>query len=399
MPETLHLPPGINYECTGCGTCCSGWAVHMTQEDHTRIASVDWGALHAPFKGKVLFKELQKYEKMISPYTHKIRSDDGTCPFLVNKLCFMHSTNGAEFKPSICQLFPYCFTDTPTGTYATVSFVSVGAVYNSGKALADQREYLEKKLADFRAVFPGYKPDWSKIQLTAGHPLTWDEYLKHEEVLLNFLSSPDGNVLDKLRKCSDYLVERVNQLTAPANKSASEDGAMGLNKLDRHILANFHRMYFPAKGRKINEKGLNTFKFWLGVIFNTGTVFELPHQFYAIDQLREFPFPEDKEVDEIFTRYAYSHVFGKKYFGPGFGGLTVISGFHHLVTVIMLARLHARAVAKARNAPIVSLLDVLATIRMLETQLGETMFSQGSTNTVELLLQSGKRAKRLLSIG
>lgn len=370
----------------------------MTGEDHTRIASVDWGSLHAPFKNKTLFKELQKYEKMISPYTHKIKSDDGTCPFLVNKLCFMHSTNGAEFKPSICQLFPYCFTDTPSGTYATVSFVSVGAVYNSGAALSDQREYLEKKLSDFRAVFPQYKPDWSKIQLTAGHPLTWEQYLKHENVLLDLIRSEEGTILDRLRKCSDYLVDEVNKVVPASNKGAA-DGAMGLNKLDRHILANFHRMYFPAKGRKLNDKGLNTFKFWLGVIFNTGTVFELPGGFFAIDQLREFPFPDDKEIDDIFTRYAYSHVFGKKYFGAGFGGLTLISGFHHLVMVIMLARLHARAVAKVRNAPIVSLLDVLATVRMMETQLGETMFSQASTNTVELLLQSGKRAKRFLSIG
>ncbi len=401
MPETLHIPEGINYECTGCGTCCSGWAVAMTEEDHKRIASVDWGGLHSKFKGKVLFKELQKYEKVISPYSYKIKSDDGTCPFLVDKLCFMHSTNGAEFKPAICQLFPYCFTDTPSGVYATVSFVSVGAVYNSGKALGEQRDYLEQKLADFRKVFPGYKPDWSKIQLAAAQPLTWEEYLMHEDVLLKTIRTGQGSIVDRLRACSDYLVDEVNKRLPPSSPAKPEpelSETMGLNKLDRHILSSFHRMYFPAKGRKRNEKGLNTFRFWAGVFLNSSTVFELPREFFAIDQLREFPFPEDDEIDGILTRYAYTHVFGKKFFGPGLGGFTLITGFHHLIMVIALARLHARAVAKQRNAPIVSLIDVLATVRMLETQLGETMFATASTNNIELLLQGGKRARRFLSI-
>lgn len=372
----------------------------MTEDDYSRIANVDWGELSPRFKGKVLFKELQKFEKVITPYSYKIKSDDGTCPFLVEKLCFMHSEKGAEFKPAICQLFPYCFTDTPSGVYATVSFVSVGAVYNSGKALQEQREFLEKKLQDFRRVFPGYKPDWSKIQLTAGHSMTWDEYLMHEDVLLKSLLSENGNIIDRLRACSDYLVGEVNKrLPAKAGSSTEEPAAMGLNKLDRHILSGFHRMYFPAKGRKKNEAGLNTFKFWLRFYLNASTVFEVGKEFYAIDQLKEFPFPsDDKEIDGILTRYAYSHVFGKKYFGAGLGGFTLITGFHHLVMVVALARLQARAIAKQRNAPIVSLLDVLAAIRMLETQLGETMFTTASTNNVELLLQGGKRARRFLSV-
>lgn len=399
--ETLFIPEGLNYECTNCGSCCSGWAVAMTVEDHARIAGVNWGEMHPRYKNKVLFKELQKYEKVISPYSFKIKSDDGSCPFLIDKLCFIHTTKGADFKPAICQLFPYSFTVTPSGVYATVSYVSVGAVYNSGKALTDQRELLEQKLDLFRKVYPHYKPDWSKIQLAAGQPLTWDEYLMHEDVLLRTLRNQEGSIVDRLRTCSDYLVEEVTKRlpSSATQKPEPPVDSMGLNKLDRHILSRFHAMYFPAKGRTKNTAGLNTFKFWLGVFLNSSTVFQLPREVYAIDQLKEFPFPkEDKELDDILTRYAITHVFGKKFFGPGLGGFTVVTGFHHLIMVITLIRLQARAIAKHRNAPIVSLLDVLTAVRTAETQLGETLFATASTNNVELLLQGGKRARRFLSV-
>ena len=141
---TLHIPDGINYECTGCGTCCGGWSVPMTEEDYFRISDIDWAARKDKFVGKSLFRELKDYESKDTPYTHAIKEgEDGHCPFLVDKLCFIHSQFESSTKPSICQLFPYCFNETPSGIYATVSFVSVGAVNNSGKALSEQREYLE----------------------------------------------------------------------------------------------------------------------------------------------------------------------------------------------------------------------------------------------------------------
>ena len=72
-----------------------------------------------------LFGPLKEHEKKDTPYSYRILSEEGTCPFLVNNLCHIHAERGSEFKPSICQLFPYCFNETPTGIYATVSFVSI----------------------------------------------------------------------------------------------------------------------------------------------------------------------------------------------------------------------------------------------------------------------------------
>ena len=408
--EQLHIPIGINYDCQGCGICCNGWSVNMTKEDYERISAVDWGALKPEYKRK-MFRELKPTERAGTNYTHRIVSLDDTCPFLENKLCFIHGQKGGPFKPTICQQFPYNFTPTPSGIYATVSFVSMAVLYNQGTPLVDQRENLEKKLADFRMLHPQYKPDWSKIQLSVEQPISWDQYLVHEAALMERLGDKSIPMTERMRNCCDYLQEQVAKTPrgaaaagaatkAPGSDSAAQtaqNSAMSnLNKLDKHLLSTFHKMYFPKRAHRIP---FNNIKFWLGVMFNSSTVFEFTSDFYAIDQLKEFPFPEnDPEIEDMLFRYVYSMIFGKKYFGAGLGHLSLVTGFHHLVLAYTLARLHARGLAKQRNAPIVSLIDVVATLKRLETQMGELMIGPYAASTLELLLQSSARSKRLLSI-
>ncbi len=295
----LRLPTGINYECTACGKCCGGWAVPMTETDYDRISDVDWGRLDDRFAGAGLFRQLRRYEKANTPYTHKIVSDTGVCPFLVDNLCFIHSKNGSEFKPSICQLFPYCFSVTPSGVYATVSYVSQGAVYNSGLPLSQQQDLLERKYAEFRSLYPEHSPDWSAIQLTVQQPMTWDDYLRHEEVVLAILSSPDGSLKDKLVGASDYLHSQV----AKAGQAAdTTDGAkplsgaeavqfysrrrlspdhIPLKDLDLHLLAAFHKMYFPTRPLKQGEGDFNALRF-IGQKVLGSTRLQFPAQEYSI---------------------------------------------------------------------------------------------------------------------
>jgi Fe-S-cluster containining protein len=139
----LNIPDGINYECTGCGKCCSGWSVPLTQDDYDRISAYNWAEIDADFEGKNLFRKLRANEKLNTPYSHAINANsNGHCPFLKNNLCFIHSKFGAAIKPAICKLFPYSFNETPSGVFATVSFISRGAILNAGRPLLEQMEYL-----------------------------------------------------------------------------------------------------------------------------------------------------------------------------------------------------------------------------------------------------------------
>lgn len=414
ITEKIHIPEGINYDCQGCGICCSGWSVNMSEEDYKRVSSVDWGELSEEYKGKKLFRELKKHERAGTAYTHRIVSKDDTCPFLVDKLCFIHMKKGGAFKGTICQQFPYAFTETPSGVYATVSFVSMAVLHNQGTPLVDQRETIEQKYIDFKKLYPDYKPDWSKIQLSVEQPISWEQYLKHEERLLTVFADKTRSLKDRLSDCCDYLAEEMSRTprgasTAAAGKSpppapggqaagGAPAGAasVSLNKLDRHLLSAFHKLYFP---RRAYRPMFNVPRFWIGVWLNAGTVFEFPSEFYALDQLKEFPFPdEDAAINDMLHRYLYSLLFGKKFFGAGFGHLSLVTGFHHMIMAYALARLHARGLAKMRNATTVSLTDMAATLKQLETQMGEIMIGPFAASTLELLLQYPSRARRFLAL-
>ncbi len=397
--ETLHIPQGINYECTGCGKCCSGWAVPMTEADHERISAVEWTGINPALRQKPLYRELTKNESKGTPYSHKIVSDTGTCPFLVDKLCNIHAERGIEFKPSICQLFPYCFSETPTGVYATVSFVSVGAVYNAGAPLLDQREYLERKWLEFRRMYPDYKPDWSHTRLSVGMPITWEQYLQIEKRLLEILKEDEKPLAVRLLECSSFLRTQLPAaagVPTPVAAPTTLTDVPPLNSLDKALLSVFHKMYFPAKALKQGDGDFSAMRLAAENFLGSKRL-QLPGTSFSVEELNALPFCDDKEVDNLLYRYVFSHVFGKKYFGAGFGQVSIIPGFHHIILMLSLLKLHSKALAKMRQAPAVTMLDVAAAIRQLERQVGETQLGGYSAAAWEMMLGPSTRARRLLA--
>ncbi|MBI4532747.1 MAG: YkgJ family cysteine cluster protein [Candidatus Melainabacteria bacterium] len=390
----LHIPDGINYECSGCGKCCSGWAVPMTKEDYERISVKDWGAVNEKYKDKKLFRKLKDSQRAGGLYTHTIvRGDDGGCPFLENNLCFIHKSFGGKFKPTICQLFPYCFNETPSGIYTTVSFYSMSVIYNSGRALTAQKEVLEQKWQEFQTINPDHHPNWSLLQLTVGEPITWDEYLKHDEKLLELLQTHKLSIYERLLAGSEYLVSL--RKVPPQPIALSNQAA--LNHLDKHLLVALHKIYFPVKPLGLADPDFSIGRFLYQLAFQ-GTSLAFPGCSYSIEELNKMPWPSnDLEIQDLLYRYFYSRIFAKLYFGAGFGQLSLITGFHHLCLIAALIKLQSKAWALARQAPTVSLMDVATTVRQLEKGLGETRLGGYSAAVWELLMSSPQRVKRVLA--
>ncbi len=412
----LHIPEGINYECTGCGKCCGGWAVPMTDPDYDRISDVDWAARLPKFAGKNLFRPLKQHEKKGSPYTHAIKEgDDGRCPFLVDNLCFIHSQFESETKPSICQLFPYCFNETPSGVYATVSFVSMGAVYNSGKALAEQRDYLEKKFRDFQTLFPDHHPNWSKLELTGGKPITWDEYLRIEQGIVDCLQRHELPMESRFLAASRYLLDRLKEsggasataaaaassAPAPAPTTSSSSSGSQLKPMDNHLLMTLHSMYFPTRILAPGEGNFNVMRFIKNIIFKgmgARLRIALPGQAYTLNELTKIEWcGQETDVENLLYRYFFSRIFAKLYFGAGFGQLSLITGFHHLALLYALVKLQSKALALSRGVEKVSYIDVVAAVRQLEKRLGETSVDGYAAAAFELLMFSPSRVQRVLS--
>lgn len=392
----LHLPDEINYECTGCGKCCGGWSVPMTQDDYERITAVDWSQFDSRYQMQDLFREMKPYESAGTPYLYAIKEGgDGHCPFLKDNLCFIHSQRGSTFKPSICQLFPYCFNETPSGFYATVSFVSMGVVNNSGKPLNEQRDYLEGKLKEFKTLFPDHHPNWSNLKLAVDKPLSWDEYLEIEKEMLHIWAERDKPLDLRFLAISDMLLEKFKGVPVAPPASVGS-----MKNLDKQLLVALYKIYFPHKKLGRGEGDFNAGRFTYQMLFEgvfPGLRLRSPTKSYSFEELAKIDFPEDKDVEDLIYRYFHSRIFGKLYFGAGFGQLSLITGFHHLLLTYVLLKQNSKIVALSRGAGTPSYLDVVVAVRTLEKRLGETSVGGYAAAILELLLFSPGRMRRILS--
>lgn len=375
----------------------------MTDADYERISEVDWGKLNPLYAGRTLFRQLTDNESANTPYSHKIVADGPTCPFLVDNLCYIHNQRGGEFKPAICQLFPYCFSETPSGVYATVSFVSVGALYNSGKPLVQQQEWVEKKWSEFKHLYPDYKPDWSKIKLTVDQPINWDDYIKLEEQLLAYLGDTSRSLEERMLRGSVLVGQNVRKPGSDSTQGLrleiSEPKLMPLplNALDMDLLVIFHGMYFPCRTLKSGEVDFNVLRLFNQTLFGKKQLKFPEKRTYTFGALMEAKWPDrDPEIEDLLYRYIYSYIFGKKYFGAGFGQVSVLAGYHHLVLLLALIKLQSRASALMRGSDLVSMVDVAASVRQSERLVGETKLGGWTSAAWEMMLFSPMRANRFL---
>jgi hypothetical protein len=242
------------------------------------------------------------------------------------------------------------------------------------------------------------------LQLTVGQPLTWSEYLKIEEVLRHSLDNKAKSLEERFLEGSNYLIERVSQGRTPkvapaAPASPKEIGK--LNHLDRNLITALHQAYFPSQ---IVGKGQGDFN-WLSFsgqvmasfIYPMDTI-QLPSGRFKLATLLPIEWPQDdRDIEDLLYRYFLSRLFAKLYFGAGFGQLSLVAGFHHLALLLALLKLQARALAQAREAPSVSFVDVIASVRQLEKRLGEVTVGPYAATTLELLLFSPQRLRRLLN--
>ena len=311
------------------------------------------------------------------PYTHAIKhGDDGHCPFLVDNLCFIHSQDGSKAKPSICQLFPYCFNETPSGVYATVSFLSMGAIHNSGRALAEQREYLEQKYQDFQTLFPNHHPNWSDLKLAVGKPISWERYLEIETALLKILQNETSEFETRLQDCSSYLVDLARGSAASSSAaSASAARSTNLNHLDRVLIANLHKLYFPTKSINRGEGDFSLNRFLLDASFGSvlsGLKVALPGRSYSLHELELL----NRLMKIRKSRIFYIGTFTRASLPSSILGLDSVSLALSRASITLFSftpwsKWHAKALAKARGVNEAGYLDVIASIRQLEKRMGE----------------------------
>ncbi len=379
--DVLHIPAGLNFECTGCGNCCLKWPVPITEQDLERLREMG---------GAKVTKFNQLFSKRFEMFTHYLNKlPDGRCEFLdTENRCRLHTEYGANAKPAMCSLFPYTFCSTPTGTYASVSFASTGVLLNSGRPLLEQKSLLQEKLSLFRTLFVRDEKEWRSLQLIDGVPLSWESYLGLEERFVSNWFSLKGSPEEKILEFAAF-VESQLPIRTDAEKTPPMESPPEL--IDAHLLDLFSGFYLPENPYQELHTDIDTQALMKRLVFA-----------HACPSLQIAGLPVDinsgskpnGKIENLLDRFVYAKLFSKLFFGPGFAGLSLLSGLHHLLIVVLLLRLGSRCFdcGDDENRAFILACEL---VRTMEMRLTDVRYSPQSTMILEVLLSSPTRARRV----
>jgi len=407
----LLIPEGIRYNCQGCGRCCAGWAVGLTEADYDRVKDVDWGSLHPDLAGKELFTHRQQeFEQGLSLYPHHTKArEDGTCSFLINDLCFIHSTFGEATKPGMCKLFPYTFVPTPSGIFVGVVLNSMAAVRNMGELLSNQREYLEhtwklvieqeqaqgradQQLASAAASITQENVAAIKfdVNLAPGVSLEWQEFLHIEARLLCALKEEETtNVFQTFLTLSEILAQALILKNTKQDLSALASYKPSIERWYAETPGFFENMVFnllafrnyqwpqirkeySANWSASNKSGFSEPRVIKSVVktvmqgkldlVGLGSVNLDKAKNYKIDQF-------SPEIDAFFRRYLYLKFFSKTFCGPPLSGLSMIAGYNNIAANFLSAVTYAKAYALHRNEKAIKIADLYEAYFLMDKEM------------------------------
>ena len=104
MSQPFHVLGPLRHGCTGCGGCCQGVVVFLSEAEQARVRGfADDAGLGDPVD--------QGHLKL----------EGGRCPFQgEDELCTVHTAHGLEAKPLLCQQYPLVLSRTEAGLRAGV---------------------------------------------------------------------------------------------------------------------------------------------------------------------------------------------------------------------------------------------------------------------------------------
>lgn len=377
--QTLHIPEGIKFNCSGCGNCCLHWPVPATDEDVRKIP-------------QGTFRKLPGGDAKMRGFTHTLeKRSDGRCTFLTaDNKCSLHAEHGVDAKPAMCRLFPYSFTPTPSGTYLYVSFASTGVLENFGTPLSEQRADMEAQLQVFRSLFPHVDDDWSGAQLIDGVPLPWEAYLEIESHLLDKLQS--NNVVDALIECSQFV---INQIPAGLSAERMPKVEASPKDVDKILLNELWKLYWPQDVFEENSFDMNARALMTTLVKPPANI-TVCGGMNARGLLDTRLSQLDEKSEDLLTRFAYTRIFGKLFFGRSYAHLSLLAGLHHLYFVVALIRIQLKQ--RIPGGKQIEFWDVAELLRTCERRMSQMNFSRETCTVLEILFSSPSRLERVRSL-
>lgn len=385
------------------------WPVPITDSDFRSISQrLNSGELTPILNPRVsepeLFRQLKVEDEKLHRFSYSLeKRSDGRCEFLSEEnRCLLHQHFGEDAKPAMCRLFPYTFTDTPSGVYASVSFASSGALLNFGRPLSDQTELLEKQWRLFQQLFPTLKLDWSQIQLADGVPLSWPKYLDIESKILASLKELVAEKTSQKRVDIEVLAlaaEAKNELPKSSDLDKVPEISARPKTVDQLLVRELMDLYFPEDIFASTLCDMDVRRL-AQLLIQPPAKIELscPSGNVGFDKLynlRLGKLPND--IENLLARFVYCRIFSKLYFGPGFSYISLMAGLHHLAVLVSLVRMKLKMDKLLLNEE-PRFERAAELIRGMERRLTVATLSRESTAILEVLLAGTQRPERIASL-
>jgi lysine-N-methylase len=364
------LLPDARYRCTTCGDCCRGWDVPLQPGESEKFLELASQLVPAErLRGAIGHG---KHNGMV---IETLAGQKGQCSMLAeDQLCRIHGRFGEPQKPRACRIFPYTFVATPGGVRVGLSWACPAVVDGEGPPLSEQRSEVE---AVFHGAVEGTRyllQIGGEVALDGERKLPWAE----AEQLLSSLSRP-GSLLEKL--CGAGAVCALVSLGLDEGKpfaqalEAARVGAPALVKealgepiaIDRLSRAMFRTLLratqpgVPSLAARLGQIGQSL---WGGgrVKLRGGGEVPLP----AVEKVARGLGPDG---EALLGRWIDGALSGLTFFGDAAFGLPIMSGLDLLVLASAVAAFLARAWGAANGRTQVSLEDVRAAVRQVDSGL------------------------------
>jgi len=173
------LPILERWDCHGCGICCRGAAVLLSEADLKRLREQLWEK-HPDFHGKKTVVRAGLFDRRFR-LAHR---QDGTCVFQdADKRCRIHREFGYDAKPHVCRMAPLQMIPLENFVYVTLRRYCPSAAADNGRLLKEQLdEYRRLAVASDAVPEPPPPP-----RLTRRYRRPWKEAMAVAEVLDKFL--------------------------------------------------------------------------------------------------------------------------------------------------------------------------------------------------------------------
>lgn len=402
----LHVPVGIRFECTRCANCCLSWPVPLNEKDVKRLTvALQCSEAELP----VSFLSPAERQAGLAGFSRALeKRSDGRCSYLSDSICTLQDLA----KPSMCQLFPYSFIDTPEGTFVGLSFASTGVLQNSGRLLQEQNDQLLDVLSLFRELFPHLQEETTKgfenLQLFEGVTLTYGQFQIMEAPLLHDLveavSRPGRSALSLLGSFHQTIAQLVPKESWRSRLPGSEARP---RQIDLFILDALARAYVDP----LSKNDLLDDKLIAQSVSNNlqsppvGFKLQISGASYSVVQLLDNKLGAlDDACENLLLRFLYVRIFSKMYFGPGFSALSLLAGLGHLTVMLVLVRLLAKArklndlAMGQEESPEADLSWLAEAVRQIDSKLTSARYGANTRAMLEILFLDQQRVQRLIDL-